>query len=112
MSAPRTDAEVFELQDCNGQLRKVITTQFAKQLERELLAARDDAFNLSNALSHETNIYDPKAWNDATEAFIKDLKHQEQELSHQSSNLLTKIDTIRRMREDMELHQKLREEIK
>lgn len=35
---PRTDAEVFELQDCNGQLqtRKVITTQFARQLEQAL----------------------------------------------------------------------------
>ena len=33
---PRTDAEVFEIQDCNGQLRKVITTQFARKLEREL----------------------------------------------------------------------------
>ena len=33
---PRTDAEIFEIQDCNGQLRKVITTQFAKELEREL----------------------------------------------------------------------------
>lgn len=33
---PRTDAEVFQIQDCNGQLRNVITTQFARQLEREL----------------------------------------------------------------------------
>jgi len=37
---PRTDAEIFEIQDCNGQLRKVITIQYAKQLERELNEAK------------------------------------------------------------------------
>ena len=39
---PRTDAEVFPIQDCNGQLRYVITTQFAKQLERELNESNDN----------------------------------------------------------------------
>jgi hypothetical protein len=38
---PRTDTEVFPIQDCNGQLRMVITTQFAKQLERELGASQE-----------------------------------------------------------------------
>jgi hypothetical protein len=57
-----------------------------------------------NPIEIKKNANEPKAWNDATEAFIKDLKHQEQELSHQSSNLLTKLDTLRRMREDLELH--------
>jgi hypothetical protein len=40
-NTPRTDAEVFPIQDCNGQLRYVITTQFAKQLERELSASQE-----------------------------------------------------------------------
>ena len=38
---PRTDAEIFEIQDCNGQLRKVITIQFAKRLEQELNASQE-----------------------------------------------------------------------
>jgi len=33
---PRTDAEIFEIQDCNGQLRKIVTPMYARQLEREL----------------------------------------------------------------------------
>jgi hypothetical protein len=47
---PRTDAEVFELQDCTGQLRKVITTQFAKQLEREL------AISLANQVKTQAEV--------------------------------------------------------
>ena len=39
---PRTDAEIFEIQDCNGQLRKVITIQYAKQLERELAVSLEN----------------------------------------------------------------------
>lgn len=47
---PRTDAEVFEIQDCNGQLRKVITTQFARQLEREL------AHSLENQVKSQAEV--------------------------------------------------------
>ena len=60
-NTPRTDAEVFEIQDCNGQLRKVITTQFAKQLERELAEADDTVERLRTALQScwwATNTYD------------------------------------------------------
>jgi DNA-binding transcriptional regulator GbsR (MarR family) len=52
---PRTDAEVFELQDCNGQLRKVITTQFAKQLERELAASKVEVARLQKELDATCN---------------------------------------------------------
>ena len=38
---PRTDAEIFSIQDCNGQLLNIVTPMFAKKLERELKASQE-----------------------------------------------------------------------
>ena len=59
---PRTEAEIFEIQDCNGQLRKVITTQFAKQLERELAESKAEVERLRDAILKAINAFDKIRW--------------------------------------------------
>ena len=51
---PRTDAQSWTEYDYCGNMHETkaaVSRHHAEQLERELLAARQDAFNLANALS-------------------------------------------------------------
>lgn len=48
---PRTEAEIFAIQDCNGQLRNIVTPMFAKQLERELNEAMAEVERLKETLT-------------------------------------------------------------
>jgi hypothetical protein len=76
---PRTDAEVFPIQDCNGQLRRVITTQFAKQLERELAISLENQCKAQSEVERLSKltedclsvlrVYCPRYYQDAMERF-------------------------------------------
>ena len=68
---PRTDAEIFEIQDCNGQLRKVITIQYAKQLERQL------AVSLENQVKTQA---EAERLRDAIAAELKELRDEIEKL--------------------------------
>ena len=56
-----------------------------------------------NPAEIKKNAGDPKAWNDAVEAFIKDLKFREQELNLGIEILQAKSAAVQKLREDLEL---------
>jgi hypothetical protein len=56
-----------------------------------------------NPTEIKKNADDPKAWNSAVEAFIKDLKFREAELNLEKEILQAKSATVQKRREDLEL---------